>query len=289
MAGKYRNLWYWICKNIFWIFPDTIYHNLLGFIMHKRFKCSYKWMNIKKPTTFSEKIQFLKTHPAHPDEISLADKYAVREYVSKTIGAEYLVPLVGNGVYYNANDIDFNKLPNEFVLKLTKGSGYNLICNDKSQLNIESTRKILKEWLHVQPYYMSREPQYKGKPALICEQMLEYNITDYKFFCFHGKPSYVELYIDRQGKHKKLFYDMNWQKAGFTTANDMCDYSIEKPEEFDLMIDLATKLSKDISFVRVDLYIHNSKVYFGELTFHPAGGYTPITPPEWEYKLGSLI
>lgn len=289
MAGRYRNLWYWVCKYIFWILPDSLYHNLLGLIMHIRFRCRYRWMNINNPQTFSEKIQYLKKHQAHPDEVTLADKFAVREFVSNTIGDEFLVPLVGNGIYYRVEDIDFEKLPNEFVLKLTKGSGYNLICKDKSKLDINATKKLLQRWLKIRPYYMSRESQYNGEPALICEQMLEYNITDYKFFCFDGEPLFVEIYADRQGDHKKAFYDMNWQKVGFTTANDVCDYQVERPNEFDKMREIAGQLSQNISFVRVDLYIHDGKVYFGELTFHPAGGYTPITPRHWEYKLGELI
>lgn len=289
MAGIYRNQWYFLCKNVFRIFPDTLFHNILGFIMHKRFKCSYKWMNINIPTTFSEKLQYLKTHPAHPNEEVLADKYKVRTFIKDVIGERYLVPLEGKGVYRDVDEIDFNSLPNEFVIKLTKGSGYNFICKDKSKLNINKTKKTLKDWLKVKPYYMSREPQYKGKSSLICERMLEYNITDYKFFCFNGVPKYVELYIDRQGNHKKVFYDMNWVKAGFTTANDICNLLVEKPKEFEQMKIVAEKLSKGISFVRIDLYIHNNQIYFGEMTFHPAGGYTPITPTEWEYKLGDMI
>ena len=136
---------------------------------------------------------------------------------------------------------------------------------------------------------MSREPHYKGKSKLICEQMLEYNITDYKFFCFNGTPTYVELYMDRFGNHKKLFYDMNWTRMPFTTGGDICTLEVKKPEEFDEMYEVAKKLSQSLSFVRIDLYVHNKQVYFGEMTFHPAGGYTPITPHEWDYKLGNQI
>lgn len=289
MAGRYRGLWYFVCKYLFFILPDILYHNLLGFIMHKRFNAKYFWMNIYKPKTFSEKMQYLKKHPVSPDEKMLADKYEVREYIKKVIGEQYLIPLVGDGIYDNAYNINFDNLPDNFVLKLTKGSGYNIICANKSELDYTKVQKKLSKWLKVNPYYMSREKQYKGKSRIISELMLEYNITDYKFFCFNGKPEYVELYIDRQKEHKKIFYDMNWLRMPFTTANDNCDIDIEKPEKFEELYGVAKMLSKGFSFVRVDLYIHKQKIYFGELTFYPAGGYTPITPREWEYKLGELI
>lgn len=255
--------------------------------MHKRFGCKYHWMNLKNPQTFSEKLQYFKNHPVCDNEMELADKYDVREFIKKAIGEEYLVPILG--VYSSVDEIDFGRLPNEFVLKLTKGSGYNLIVPDKSALNIKQTKKTLEKWLKVNPYYFSREPQYKGQSRLICEKMLEYNITDYKFFCFEGKAVYVELYMDRFGEYKKVFYNMDWERVPFTTAGDVCDVEVDKPAEFEDMRIVAEKLAKDMAFVRVDLYVHDGKIYFGELTFFPAGGYTPITPFEWDYKLGELI
>lgn len=287
MAGKFRNLYYSVCKYCFRVLPDTLFHNVNAFVMHKRFGCKYHWMDINNPKTFSEKLQYLKTHPVCDNEMELADKYDVREFIKKTIGEDYLVPILG--VYSSVDEIDFKSLPNEFVLKLTKGSGYNLIVTDKSALDLNQTKKTLKQWLKVNPYYFSREPQYKGQSRLVCEKMLEYNITDYKFFCFDGKAVYVELYMDRFGEHKKVFYNMDWERVPFTTAGDVCNVEVEKPVEFDEMRAVAEKLAKDMAFVRVDLYVHGGKVYFGEMTFFPAGGYTPITPHEWEYKLGEQI
>lgn len=287
MAGKYRNLWYKVCKYGLSVLPDTLFHNAVGFIMYRRFHVPFHWMNTKNPSTFSEKLNWLKTHPVVPNEAELADKYDVRDFIKRKIGEKHLVPILG--VWDNADDVDFDKLPNQFVLKLTKGSGYNLICNDKSKLDIRQTRKMLRDWLNVNCYYFSREPQYKGKSKLVAEEMLEYNITDYKFFCFNGQPEFVELYIDRFGNHKKLFCDMNWNVAGFTTANDVAEVTVEQPKEFAEMKEVAKKLCEGMAFVRVDLYVHGGKVYFGEMTFHPAGGYTPITPREWEYKLGDMI
>ena len=287
MAGVYRNLWYKTCKyGLSWL-PDTLFHNAVGLIMYKRFHVPFHWMNTKKPRTFSEKLNWLKTHPVVTNEAELADKYDVRDFIKRTIGEQYLVPILG--VWDNADDIDFDKLPNQFVLKLTKGSGYNLICNNKAKLNIKQTRKMLSDWLKVNCYYFSREPQYRGKSKLVAEEMLEYNITDYKFFCFNGEPKFVELYIDRFGDHKKLFCYMDWHVAGFTTANDVAKVTVKQPKEFAEMKEVAKKLCKGMAFVRVDLYVHGGNVYFGEMTFHPAGGYTPITPREWEYKLGDMI
>ena len=294
MAGKYRNLYYNLNKYVFSILPDTLYHNILGWIMHKRFRVKYHWMNIKQPKTFSEKLQWLKKNGPRELKTRLADKYEVREWVKEKIGKEYLVDLLplskdGEKAITKIEDIDFDQLPNEFVLKLTKGSGFNIICNNKDKLDITKTKKTLADWLKINNYYLSREPQYKGENKIICEKMLEYNITDYKFFCFNGQPTFVELYIDRFGCHRKVFYDMDWQKVGFTTANDSMEGTAIKPKEFDEMVSVAKELSKGWTFVRVDLYVHDGKVYFGEMTFHPAGGYTPITPREWEYKLGEKI
>lgn len=287
MAGIYRNVWYKTCKYVLSLLPDILFDNAVGYIMYKRFHVKYHWLNAKHPKTFSEKLLWLKKHPVVPNEAELADKFEVRKFIKNTIGEDYLVPLLG--VWDDASCINFDELPQQFVIKLTKGSGYNLICNNKDELDYSKTQKMLKDWLKVNCYFFSREPQYKGKNKLIAEKMLEYNITDYKFFCFNGVPKYVELYIDRLGNHKKVFYDMNWQIAGFTTANDVEKISVDRPVEFEEMRRVAQVLSKGMAFVRVDLYIHDKKVYFGELTFHPAGGYTPITPREWEYKLGELI
>ena len=266
------------------------YHKIANpeYVLKKMFKARLGYsLDLDSPKTFNEKLQWLKLHDNNPLYTTMVDKYAVKQYVAEKIGEQYIIPTLG--IWEHFDEIDFDKLPNQFVLKLTKGSGYNLICNDKSKLDITQTRKMLRDWLNVNCYYFSREPQYKGKSKLVAEEMLEYNITDYKFFCFNGQPEFVELYIDRFGNHKKLFCDMDWNVAGFTTANDVAKVTVEQPKEFAEMKEVAKKLCKGMTFVRVDLYVHGGKVYFGEMTFHPAGGYTPITPREWEYKLGDMI
>lgn len=295
MAGKNRKYLYYLTKYLLAPFSDKMFHNIMGFLTHKRFGVKYHWMNLDNPSTFSEKIQYLKSEQgdALKTKTLLADKYDVRDYIisKKCVNLVDLKPLNKKGdlFVYSADDIDFDLLPDSFVLKLTKGSGFNIICNDKSVMDVVKTKKQLNEWLKVDNYAFSREPQYKGKSKIICEQMLEYNITDYKFFCFDGEPMFVELYIDRLGEHKKVFYTMDWKPAGFTTANDSMGYEVECPFEFYEMKEIAKKLSVGFKFVRVDLYINGGKIYFGELTFHPAGGYTPITPHDWDLKLGQLI
>lgn len=294
MAGKYRNLYYGLNKYVFSLLPDSLYHNLLGWIMHRRFGIKYNYMNIKRPQTFSEKLQWMKSHGDIDLKTKLADKFDVREFVRQRIGEIHLVDLLpinknNELAVTSEQDIDWDMLPNQFAMKLTKGSGFNIICSDKSKLNIDSTIKQLKKWLSINNYYLSREPQYKGKNKIIIEKLLKYNITDYKFFCFDGEPTFVELYIDRLGNHRKIFYDMKWQKAGFTTAGDSMDGEAAMPEVFSEMVDIARKLANGFPLVRVDLYENEGKVYFGEMTFHPAGGYTPITPREWDYKLGNMI
>lgn len=291
MAGKYRNYWYFICKNLFSLLPDVLYHNVLGFIMHKRFNISYKWMDINKPKTFSEKLQYFKKYPISSDLVQLTDKYSVRDYVKEKVGEDVLIPLIGKGIYNTLDEINFDELPNEFVLKLTKGSGYNLICTDKQLLNKQDFFNTINKWLSIDPFYMSRESQYKGKSRIIIEKLLDSNITDYKFFCFNGVVEFVELICDRSIEQRKMFYDLDWNKLPFTTGGGKHDINdnIEKPDNFNELVSIANKLAKDFLFVRVDLYSHKNSVYFGELTFYPSGGYTPIIPKYWDTKLGEMI
>ncbi|MBD5202637.1 MAG: glycosyl transferase [Bacteroidales bacterium] len=253
-------------------------------------------MDIEKPTTFSEKIQWLKKHGLTETESLLADKYDVRKYVEEKIGSEYLIellPLNSNGqtVVDNERNIDWNILPDQFALKLTKGSGFNIICADKSKLTEDDVKNMLHNWLKVNNYYLSREPHYKGKNKIIAEKLLEYNIKDYKFFCFGGEPFMFKVDVDRFVDHRANYYDMDLSLLDLDEGG--CprdpDNKFEKPDNFDEMVEVARKLSEGWPFVRIDLYVHAGKVYFGEITFHPAGGYAPLSPREWEYKLGEKI
>ena len=263
----------------------------------KTFLRMYFWcnlgykLNLKSPRTFNEKLNWLKIYNKHPEYSKMVDKKEAKEYVASIVGDKYIIPTVA--VYDKVEDIDFEKLPKQFVLKCTHDSGGVVVCKDKSILDKGAAIRKLKKGLRSNFFTITREYPYKNvKPRIIAEQYMEDEtgeLRDYKFFCFNGEPKYVELYIDRFGDHKKLFCDMDWNVAGFTTANDVAKVTVEQPKEFAEMKEVAKKLCKGMTFVRVDLYVHDGKVYFGEMTFHPAGGYTPITPREWEYKLGDMI
>lgn len=296
MAGLYRNLYYNLNKYLFSCLPDRLYHNLLGWIMHCRFGVKYKWMNIVHPRTFSEKLQWLKTHSDIELKSKLADKFEVRQHVKELVGERYLIdllPLNSFGDYSatSTSEIEWDILPNQFVLKLTKGSGYNIISKDKSELDKENVMKQIRKWLKVNNYYLSREPHYKGTGKIIVEKFLEYNIKDYKFFCFNGEPYMFKVDINRFNNHRANYYDMHWNLLDINENGCPRDPNVKlaQPKEFEEMVEVAKKLAKDWKFVRVDLYVHKNKVFFGEMTFHPAGGYTPLTPRDWEYKLGDMI
>lgn len=296
MAGKYRNLYYIVNKYIFRFLPDTLYHNLLGWIHHRRFGVKYHWMNIKHPTTYNEKIQWMKKNGPVEVKRKLADKFDCRETISKIIGRDHLIdllPLNSSGALYitDVAQLDWDKLPDRFVLKMTKGSGFNIICSDKSALDKETVLNQLQAWLKVDNYLLSREPHYKGENKIIAERFLESNIVDYKFFCFDGEPKIIKTDVNRFSDHRANYYDANWNFLPIDEGGCVSDENaiIPKPLQFKEMLAIVRKLTKDWPFVRIDLYLHENKIYFGEMTFHPAGGYAPISPFEWQKRIGEMI
>lgn len=296
MAGRLRNIYYWTNRHIFSLLPDSLYHNLIGWLIFRRARSKYHWMDINNPRTFNEKLQWLKLHDEVELKSKLADKYDVRDWVASTIGEEHLIdlhPLNKDGDLYvtDASRIDWNILPDEFALKLTKGSGYNIICRNKNEIDGHRTIRQIKDWLKVENYYLSRERQYIGPNKVICEKLLKYNIKDYKFFCFNGEPKFLKVDFDRFNNHRANFYNINWE---FLDIDEMCcrrdpNVHIEKPENFEEMVEIARKLSKDFYFVRVDLYQHENQIYFGEMTFFPGGGYNPYEPWEWQSRIGDML
>lgn len=248
-----------------------------------------KILNLKNPKTFNEKLQWLKLYDRNPKYTTNVDKYKVREYISDKIGDEYLIPLIG--VWNNPDDIDFDTLPKKFVLKCNHNSGKGLIiCKDKSNLNLDKTKKELKNALKEDYYMRSREWPYKNVPRkIICEEYLGENPNDYKFFCFNGKVEYILVCSDRFDSIKETFFDRNWNVAPFKRPNIEIDDKIKKPINFNKMIELSEFLSKDIPFLRVDFYEVDNEIYFGELTFYTASGFSPFEPNDWDYKLGDLI
>lgn len=277
-----------IIDKVFNMLPDLLYLRLIYFVKIR------KKLNLKKPQTFNEKIQWLKLYDRKPLYTQLVDKYEVRKYISKTIGKEYLIPLIGT--WERVEDIDFSKLPNQFVLKCTHDSGGIIICKDKSKLDIEATKNKINKTLKKNYYYYGREWPYKNvKIRLICEKYVvdESNeeLKDYKFMCFNGKVKCSFVCLNRNSP-KGLnvdFYDINWKPMPFERHYPNSGTTISKPNNYDKMVKFAEILSKDIPFVRVDFYEVNGQLYFGEITFYPGSGFEEFNPESYDYLLGQWI
>lgn len=252
-----------------------------------------RWINFRNPTSFNEKMQWLKIYDRNPEYTRMVDKYEVRQYIADCVGSQYLVPLLG--VWDSADDIDFDSLPNEFVLKCTHDSGGIIICCDKSKLDISSTRKKLNKALARKFYYYSREWPYKHvTPRIIAEALLsdgkDADLKDYKLMCFEGKHMCSFVCSNRSsGSLNVTFYDADWNRMPFIRHYPASKTEIEKPANYRQMVEIAESLSKKLHFLRVDFYECNSRLYIGELTFYPGGGFEEFTPSEWDVRLGSWI
>lgn len=279
-----------LCSRDFlkWI-PDKLYFKIMF-----QYRMGVK-LNLKDPKTFNEKLQWLKLYDRNPEYTKLVDKYEVRKYIEKNIGEEYLIPLLG--VWDKFEDIDFDSLPNQFVLKCTHDSGGVVICRDKNNLDIEKIKKKINKCLKTNYYYHGREWPYKNvKPKIICEQLIKTKDgkvpNDYKFYCFNGEPDSVMVCTEREsGEPKFYFFDNKWNLLKYNVAgmNAPKDFTLSKPEKIDEMFQMAKKLSSRIPFVRVDLYYENGKIYFGELTFFPQSGYDFNLLEETDLLFGEKI
>jgi len=270
------------------LLPDRIYIKCQYF-----FKTGQK-LNLKNPLLFNEKIQWLKLYNRQHDYSIMADKYEVRKYIAQTIGEEYLIPFYG--VWNKFDEISFNALPDQFVLKCSHDSGGTVICKNKQSFDIEKTRKIFKERLARNYYWSNREWVYKKiKPRIIAEELMidesGVELKDYKFFCFNGEPKIIEVDIGQfTNRYFRNFYSPKWEfQKLINDKPNAPQNSVPAPPTLDLMINLARKLSADIIHVRVDFYSIYEKVYFGELTFFDSGGYTIFEPPEWNRTFGDWI
>lgn len=274
------------------LMPENIYNYFFYYYNHFRKHYLPKKINLKSPQTFNEKILWLKMYYRYPGANKLADKFLVREYIKRTIGEKYLIPLFG--VYDTADKIDFSKLPDSFVLKPNHASGLILFVKDKRKLDELKCKKMLNKWLKLDYYKLSKSYEYKDiKPRILCEEYLEgsreFGLLDYKFFCFNGEPLYIQVDFDRFANHTRAFYDINWNKQPFTTLYPLSIKELPRPKNFDEMIYVARTLSKDMIFVRIDLYNIEGRIYFGEITFHHGGGFEPVYPKEYDVYLGQLI
>lgn len=253
-------------------------------------------LNLKNPQTFNEKLQWLKLYNHKPEYTTIVDKYKVREYIRQELGDEYLIPLLG--VWDSVEEIDLDALPNRFVLKCNHDQGSVVICRDKAHFDWDSAKKKLARKMRKDHYAPTREWVYKDIPRkILCEQYMEDaenadSLTDYKFFCFDGYADCVMVCLDRFSDDKKFyFFDQKWELKRLNTRgkNAPEGFTIPKPTCMDEMFRIAEKLSKGLPFARVDLYECNGKVYFGEITFFPDGGFDANLLPETDRYFGSLI
>ena len=253
-------------------------------------------LNLENPRTFNEKLQWIKLYNHDPLMTKCADKYLVREYIKETIGEEYLIPLIG--VWDRVEDIDFDKLPNQFVLKVNWGSGQNIIVNDKSKLNIEEAKNQLRYWLKPTSnhYYYSYEWQYKNiNPKIICEEYIESlshkDLITYGFYCFQGKTKLIHTTVRTHTVDENVvFYDTDWNLLDISfTHYKRIDENIQKPQFLEKMIELADKLSNQFIHARVDFYIIYNKLFVGEITFTTCNGTVGFTPNDIDFQLGEYL
>ena len=252
-------------------------------------------LNWKNPKTYNEKLQWLKVFFHDPLWTKLVDKYEVKGYVAEKIGEKYIIPTLG--VWDSFDEIDFEKLPNQFVLKCTHDSGGLVICKDKRRFDREVARKKISRSLKYNYYWRSREWPYKNvKPRIIAEEYMEDNKTlelrDYKFFTFAGKVKALFVASDRGKKGIEVkfdYFDENFNHLDIRQAHPMANKEIEKPVNFELMKSLASELSKEFPEARCDFYEVNGKVYFGEITFFHHGGFVPFHPKLWDDFFGECI
>lgn len=289
MQSFIRDFEYKMCKNM----PKILYPLYLKYWYHKK---TNRTLNLKNPKTFNEKIQWLKLYDSTPIKTKLADKYLVRDWVKEKIGEEYLIPLLG--VWEKADDIDFDKLPNQFVLKCNHGCGYNIIVKDKAKLNIKETKQQLTTWLHENfAFKNGLELHYKNiKPVIIAEEYIKEvseSAIDYKFICCNGLPELCWITNKYETIHKRSFYSLpNWEKQNieYRDRGAIFDENVtQKPEVLDKMLSVVKTLAKDFPLVRVDLYLIKDKIYFGEMTFTSSSGGALFFPYEWNYILGEKV
>lgn len=252
-----------------------------------------KFPNLNHPKTFNEKIQWLKLHNRKPEFSSMVDKYEVKKLIAKQMGEEYLIPTLG--VWDKFEEIDFDALPNQFVLKCTHDSGGLVICKDKQSLDLEKAKKKINSSLSTNYYWHGREWPYKSvKPRIIAEQYMVdesgVELKDYKIFNFGGEPKLIQVDFNRFVKHTKNIYDTQWnyQNVAINYPTDPT-VDIKKPECLDRMLEMARELSKGIPFLRTDFYVIDGKIYFGELTFSPGSGFMKMTPESFDLEMGSWI
>lgn len=263
--------------------------------LKRMYKSKFKMpLDLEHPKAYTAKLQWLKLHDRKDIYTTYADKVAVRDYIADKLGEEYLVPVFA--VYEKVDDIEWDALPERFVLKCSHGSGCNIICPDKSKLDVENAKMKLSAWMRDSWYWFGREWIYRNiKPQIVCEHFIENSQgdtpNDYKFLCFNGVPKLMQLHMNRHKTNYTMdYYDMDWNKTdiskrGTATSNDKA----LKPENFEKMKELAGILAEDTFFSRIDFYDVDGKIYFGEITFFPTSGFSPFDNYDDDLEMGSYI
>lgn len=271
------------------LFSDEVYLKTLFFLILGR------KLDLKDPHSLNEKMQWMKLYDHRPEYVVMVDKYCVREYIKKTIGEKYLIPLIG--VWDDPNQINFNELPEKFVLKCNHNSGKGMcICKDKSKINVDKVKTELREGLASDYYYFSREwPYSKVKPRIICEKLLEYkdgdrSIDDFKFMCFNGVVDCVFICEGRFSERGVRFhyFDRAWNYIPYCPYPDINPktFSLPKPENYEEMVEIAEKLSSGYPAMRIDLYNIEGKIYFGEITLFTQSGFDTTITYEADVNMG---
>lgn len=289
MKNKKYDFWAHALNRLVYVLPDKWY-------LFFRFKnrVGY-WPHLNHPRTFNEKLQWLKLNDRHAEYTHMVDKIDAKKYVASIIGDKYIIPTLG--VWNSVDEIEWDKLPNQFVIKVSSDSGGIVVCKDKQKLDIEKAKEKLTNGWGKNYYVHNKEYPYRDlTPRIIAEEYKEdesgYELRDYKIFCFNGEPKILFVASDRQkaGEDTKFdFFDLNWNHLPFTNGHPNSKEHIAKPKNFEEMLEIAKKLSVGIPQVRIDLYNCNGQIYFGEITFFHWSGMTAFDPVEWDFKLGKMI
>jgi len=283
-----RIILYLFNKGFFNRMPDKLYIKI-----KYRIKMGKK-LNLDMPTTFNEKLQWLKLYDRQSRYCAMADKLRAKEYASKAVGEKYIIPTLG--VWKSFDEIDFSKLPDRFVLKCNHDSGNVFVCGNKEQFDHAKAKKTVRSSLSRNYYYTSREWVYKDiEPRVFAEELLkdpEGELADYKLFCFNGKVRTILVCQNRHGDcaFTQDFYSREWKHLDIRRPNvQNSPELIEKPEKLDELIEIAEKLSEGVPFLRVDMYICSGSLFFGEMTFYPAAGFNSFEPEETDYTFGEYL
>lgn len=254
-----------------------------------------KELDLDNPKTYNEKLQWLKLNDRKNIYTVMADKYEAKQFISDIVGEEYVIPTIG--IYDKFEDINFDELPDQFVMKCTHDSGGIVICKNKSELDIDKVRKRINKNLRRKYYYSGREWAYKNiRPRIIIEKYMGDDLTDYRFYCFNGEVKYIYRYINESKSDNSKpepthcnIYDKDWVLQDFHQAYLPSTKKYLPPKNLKKMISFSEKLSKGCPFIRVDFYEIDGALYLGELTFYPGGGFSKFHPDKWDKKLGDLL